>query len=460
MTKHVDVLIIGAGPAGLGAACSARSAGVSVVVLDDQPKPGGQLFRHITHPKASHLMAPSDYAKGMRLIEAFHASGAEYLANTQVWGIEGQRVFASTLGKAKTFTCSNLIIASGGMERPVPFSGWTLPGVLGAGAADILLRSHVPFPAKSLVLAGNGPLLLQVACHLIELGITIDAWLETGTWLKRFLAAPHLMAGVLDPSYMLRGAQMAYSIVKNRTRIISAQSIEAIGTNSLEAVRYTHHNTTHTIDASMLLRHEGVIPRTHIPNALKLDLAWDTLQRCYYVRTSLYGETKSPNIFVCGDGAYVHGGDMSIAQGQLTGLRAAQQLNVISAAEALHRGKKALCALKRLRLARNFLRYVFAPSPQIFDMPDEVTVCRCEQVTAGTIRNAVAQGLTDVNEIKRITRCGMGTCQGRMCGYALIEIAAKAQRTSPDTVGLLQAQQPYRSVTVKQYCDACETLQQ
>ena len=101
-----------------------------------------------------------------------------------------------------------------------------------------------------------------------------------------------------------------------------------------------------------------------------------------------------------------------------------------------------------LRAARGFLRYVFAPDPKIFDVPDETLVCRCECVSAGAIRKAVAEGFLEVNEVKRVTRCGMGQCQGRMCGPALAEITARAQGARPDTVG-----SPFRPVKLETYCN-------
>ncbi len=106
-----------------------------------------------------------------------------------------------------------------------------------------------------------------------------------------------------------------------------------------------------------------------------------------------------------------------------------------------------------MRVARGFLRYVFAPNPAIFNVPDETLVCRCECVTAGDIRKAVAEGFRDVNEVKRFTRCGMGQCQGRMCGPALAEITAAAQSKAPDAVGCLQVRQPFRPVSLENYCN-------
>ncbi|MFQ8889659.1 MAG: (2Fe-2S)-binding protein [Bilophila wadsworthia] len=151
-------------------------------------------------------------------------------------------------------------------------------------------------------------------------------------------------------------------------------------------------------------------------------------------------------------GTYVHGGDASMLKGAIAGVEIARRLGVISDAEAAYRsarpaGSSVPCA------SRGFLRYVFAPNPAIFNVPDETLVCRCECVTAGDIRKAVAEGFRDVNEVKRFTRCGMGQCQGRMCGPALAEITAAAQsKAPPDAVGCLRCQ-PFRPVSLETYCN-------
>lgn len=158
-------------------------------------------------------------------------------------------------------------------------------------------------------------------------------------------------------------------------------------------------------------------------------------------------------ISIAGDGTYVHGGDASMLKGTIAGVAIARRLGVISEAEAAYRSGPARRRLRAMRIARGFLRYVFAPNPAIFNVPDETLVCRCECVTAGDIRKAVAEGFRDVNEVKRFTRCGMGQCQGRMCGPALAEITAAAQSKEPDAVGCLQVRQPFRPVSLENYCN-------
>ena len=457
MDKHTDVVIVGAGPAGLAAACAARSCGLTVTLLDEQAAPGGQLLRNVESPLAQALMDPREREAGLRLVEDFRGSGATYVPRAVVWGMEGRYLSFSVDNVPQRLSAANVILAPGGMERPVPFPGWTLPGVMGAGGADILLRSGGSLTADKdapVVLAGNGPLLLLLAGHLLDAGVRIAAWLDTGSLSQRLLSGAAMPAALLDPPYLGKGLRMALRVLRGGVPVIrNARDIRALGADSLEKVSYAAKGETRELPAAVLLRHEGIIPRVQICNALGARLRWDRVQRCWYPDVDANGRTSLDGLYVAGDGAYVHGGDASRLKGWLAGIAAARRLGVISPAEAGRRAAGARRKLAVLRAARGVLRYVFAPDPKIFDVPDETLVCRCECVSAGAIRKAVAEGFHEVNEVKRVTRCGMGQCQGRMCGPALAEITARAQGARPDAVGCLRMRSPFRPVKLETYCN-------
>ena len=449
MDKHTDVVIVGAGPAGLAAACAARSCGLAVTLLDEQAAPGGQLLRNVESPLAQALMDPREREAGLRLVEDFRGSGATYVPRAVVWGMEGRCLSFSVDNVPQRLSAANVILAPGGMERPVPFPGWTLPGVMGAGGADILLRSGGSLTADKdapVVLAGNGPLLLLLAGHLLDAGVRIAAWLDTGSLSQRLLSGAAMPAALLDPPYLGKGLRMALRVLRGGVPVIrNARDIRALGADSLEKVSYAAKGETRELPAAVLLRHEGIIPRVQICNALGARLRWDRVQRCWYPHLDANGRTSraGPN----------EAGDASRLKGWLAGIDAARRLGVISPAEAGRRAAGARRKLAVLRAARGFLRYVFAPDPKIFDVPDETLVCRCECVSAGAIRKAVAEGFHEVNEVKRVTRCGMGQCQGRMCGPALAEITARAQGARPDAVGCLHMRSPFRPVKLETYCN-------
>ncbi|MCG8641296.1 MAG: FAD-dependent oxidoreductase [Desulfobacterales bacterium] len=456
MERQTDLVVVGAGPAGLAAACSASRCGLEVALVDENPSPGGQLFRNIESPLGQSMLNARERQTGMELVESFRKSGVTYYPGTTVWGIEPRLISCTRDGKPMVLPTASIIIAPGGMERPVPFPGWTLPGVMSAGGAEILLRSGGSLqddPAAPVVLAGNGPLLLLLASHLIKKGVPIAAWLDTGQWFKRWLSTGLMPASLLDTPYLGKGVSMALQVIKNKIPMVTGvRHIRAEGDRCIDRVTYVANGKTQTIETGCLIRHEGVIPRTHILNAMGAGHRWDPVQRYWYPITDTFGATRIDGVYLTGDAGYVHGGDAGMIKGTLSGIAAARQLGIITENEAGFRVKKPLAGLRRMRIARGFLRYLFAPNPQIYDMTDETIVCRCESVTAGEIRQVVREGNTDVNEVKRFTRCGMGPCQGRMCGPALAEITAQTLSKRPDAVGALRVRQPFRPVTLENYC--------
>ncbi len=455
MINHVDLLVVGAGPAGLSAAVAARSCGLDVTVVDEQAHMGGQIFRNLHLPSGTDVLDAHDRVLGEKLFEDFAKSGANFFAQTTVWGHKGNEVFCQYKGKAQRISASKILFAVGGMERPVPFKGWTLPGVMTAGAAEVLLRSGMPLcgPKEPVVLAGNGPLLLSLAEHLIDAKIPIAAWLDTGNMKHKLRSIIHMGMVYKDMPYFVRGMKMALKILKSATPIVPMVThMEALGSGALERVCYEKKGVWHEIVASRLIRHENVIPRIQIAGGLELDMAWDKVQRYWYPCTDSVGRTSQNHVYMAGDGAFVYGGEAAMAQGAFTGVGVAQDLGVIPTCEAKKRALPYGQKVRTLRQARGYLRHVFAPNAQIFSVPDETIICRCESVSASCIRQAVAEGYTTPDEVKRFTRCGMGPCQGRMCGSALAEILAQELGRNIESLPLLRTRQPFAPVSLEEYC--------
>ena len=463
MERQRDLVVIGAGPAGLAAACAAADCGLDVALVDEQAKPGGQLYRNIETPTVKALLEEKERNAGLKLVKDFYDSEVEYYPETTVWGVDARSVSCVMQGRPVKLTASCIVVASGAMERPVPFPGWTLPGVMSAGGADIVLRSGGVLCARAdapVILAGNGPLLLLLASHLVDAGVNIVAWLDTGALPQRLIGTGLTPAALLDSAYLVKGMKMAFKATRAKIPVMrNVTDIRAHATGDgldavLHKVSWQSGGKKQEKEACVLIRHEGVIPRAHILHSLNAEQRWDRVQRCWYTVTDEDGKTSIDGVYAVGDGAYVHGGDAAMLGGRLAGIAAAERLGVISAEEAKHRSAPTRRQLRKLRVARSFVRHIFAPHPVIYDTPDETLVCRCECVKAGDIRKAVSDGYHDVNEVKRFTRCGMGPCQGRMCGPALAEIIATARSLTPNQVGRLQSRQPLRPVSLQDYCDA------
>jgi len=203
---HYDVAIVGAGPAGLAAARVCADAGLSTVLFDEQPSPGGQVYRSITAtPFKRGTILGKDYWRGAALVAAMQASGAQYVANTSVWSLTRERELGiATGGGMQLLRAHRVILCTGAIERPFPVPGWTLPGVMTAGAAQILLKSSALVPQGRIVLAGCGPLLWLLAWQYLNAGCRIDALLDTTPNENRSGVLPHLVAFLFAP-YFVKG---------------------------------------------------------------------------------------------------------------------------------------------------------------------------------------------------------------------------------------------------------------
>ena len=210
MNQTYDFVIIGAGPAGLAASLEAAKQRLSVLVLDEQSEPGGQIYRSISttkqlRPQTFSLLGP-DYQGGQTLEHSFRQSGVDYLPGASVWQVEPDRsVLYLRNGDVQQVGARRLLLATGGMERPVPIPGWTLPGVMGAAAADVLLKSSGTVPSGRVVLAGCGPLLWLTASRLSSADVDIMAVLETTTYMNYLQALPHLPRALLASNFLFKG---------------------------------------------------------------------------------------------------------------------------------------------------------------------------------------------------------------------------------------------------------------
>lgn len=455
MADNIDLLIVGAGPAGLGAAVAARSCGLDVAVADENVAVGGQIFRNIQLPCIEHILDERTLEIGRKLVRDFEACGAEFLPNTSVWGMENSEVFCKSPEGVRKISASKVLFATGGYERPVPFKGWTLPGVYTAGAAEMLFRSEGSLPGgrEPVVLCGNGPLLMALAVHLIEQGVPVLAWLDTGKFSSKLSASVHMGRIFQDMPYFKHGMHLALQIIKAKVPIITGvTAVEACGSEYVEKIVYVKNGKRYELAASALIRHEGIIPRIQIPGALDMQLSWDSLQRYWYPKTDEFGRTSLNNVYIAGDNAFVHGGESAIWKGYVCGYAIAEDLGVVPGTEIREKSGEYCRRMRLLCKARDYLRYVFAPNPQVFDIPDDTVVCRCECITAGEIRQAVKEGFTNPREVKIATRAGMGPCQGRSCGVALAEIIAQSTGADVEQVGILKCRQPFLPVTLADYC--------
>lgn len=453
MNRRVDLLIVGAGPAGMSAAIVARRYGLDVLVVDEQGSPGGQIWRNIEANSSASWSSVlgSSYRQGGQVVGKFRESGADYAANTKVWHIEaGPRAYMTQQQSAFSVEARSLLLATGAQERPIPFPGWTLPGVMTVGAAQILLKTARQIPTSPVWIAGSGPLPLLYATQLLKAGGEIAGFLET-TPRGRLLASAATLGKALfqSPGEVLKGVGWMAALKRNVRYIPHVTDIEAIGTAALEKVRYiSKEGKIATVDASILLVHEGLVPTIHPTLALGCRHIWNVDQDCFAPQLDEWGETSEANVFVAGDGAGIGGAIAASLRGEIAALRIVARVGRLSDSEASTSARPLRLRLKQSLAVRPFLDRLYRPRPAIWAPEDETIVCRCEEVTASTIREMARIGCPGPDQVKAYTRVGMGPCQGRQCNYTIANLLATVEgRTVPD-VGLYRVRPPIKPLTL------------
>ncbi|SDG28200.1 NAD(P)/FAD-dependent oxidoreductase [Thalassobaculum litoreum] len=455
-----DLVIIGAGPAGLSAAATAHALGLDTLILDEQPSAGGQIYRNVervTDQRPADLaFLGRDYAHGRTLARA--ASAVDRRQGATVWHIgpmtrtEGRQVVWSEEGKAQKVNARAVLLATGAMERPVPIPGWTLPGVTTVGALQTVLKQSGIFPRGRVVLAGSGPLLMLLASQYFAAGIRIEAILDTtppGGLNRAMLWLP--LATVGARRAILKGRRLR-AVYGRAAREVwrGVTGIRAEGDGALQTVRFTDASgVAHEIAADALALHEGVIPNPQLPRLVEAVHDWDPRQRCFRPVLDAYGASSASGVYVAGDGGGILGAEAAEASGRVAAATVALGLGRIAEAERDLRAAPDLNRLTGQRWLRRFLDAMFPPPDWIGRMADATTVCRCEEVRAADIRK-VADHAQGPNQLKAYTRAGMGPCQGRMCGHTVTEVLAEAKAMAPGAVGYYHIRPPAKPVTVEE----------
>lgn len=442
MGEHVPLLIVGAGPAGLAAADTALAHGMEVALLDEQPGPGGQIYRNIAEAdeRRRGILGP-DYTHGESLLAVLEKDRLDYRPGATLWEVTPERaVYFTQDGHARKLTAGRIILATGAMERPMPFPGWTLPGAMTCGAAQIMLKAS-GLVAEGAVLAGSGPLLLLLAIQMLAAGARIEAIVETTPAGNYMAASRRLPRALLAREYLRKGMAMMSALRRSGTPWYKgASGLQAVGAGRVEALRFKAGGKIRELPCSLLLLHQGVVPNVQITRSLRLDHDWDRMQRAWRPRLDAWGGAGLDGIFVAGDGGGIGGAKASAIQGRLAALRAVDAPD--GEATPLRR------ALARELAIRPFLDRLYRPAAEFLRPADDTVVCRCEEVVAGQIRAHVRIGCLGPNQAKAYSRAGMGPCQGRICGLTVSEIIAEARGVSPGKVGYYRIRPPIKPVTL------------
>ena len=430
----VDVAVLGAGPAGTGAAIAAAAAGRSVLLIDEAPAAGGQIYRKL--PDALALArhdagdTDPDRRAGDTLRRELDESRVRTAFGWRVWSVirseRGFRLDAIGPGGAHAVEATVLLIATGAIERVVPFPGWTTPGVFGLAAATPMLKSQRISPGKRVVVAGAGPLLAAVAAGVVKAGAEVAAVVDVNGPANWLAAAPALG---LRPRLAAQGAGWVLRLLRARVPFhFRATAVRALGDRRLEAVevapvdggaRSRPHTAAMTIDCDALCIGHGLAPATELPRLLRAECVFDRARGGWRPDVDGFGRTSVAGLYVAGDGAGILGGQAALIAGRTVGAAIAADLRgtvpVVRASWTGWQARRFGAAMTALTATRSAVAAA---------MPAETIVCRCEDVTRGEIDAGYDAGARELNQLKHFTRCGMGPCQGRSCGEAAAELLA------------------------------------
>ncbi|WP_027992017.1 FAD/NAD(P)-dependent oxidoreductase [Sinorhizobium meliloti] len=460
LDREYDLAIIGAGPAGMAAAAEAAAAGARTILFDENPGPGGQIYRSIErNSPARRAFLGKDYWKGKDVLQAFLQCDATYLPQALVWSVEQGETDAKTSvelrvsagGKSSIIHARRVVFATGAMERPMPVRGWTLPGVMTIGAAQIALKSSGLVPDGRVVLAGSGPLLYLFADQLLQAGGNLVAVLDTtpdSNWTK---ALPFLPPFLVSP-YLLKGLALVAKVRRSVPVFTGVGTIEITGQDRAAAIRFEAKGRTEEIAIGSAFLHQGVVPNNNLANATGCLLAWNDRQKCFQPQLDRHGRSSLPAIYVAGDGGGIGGAIVAEVGGRIAALAACldlfpQKNRQIEPLLAKHEGRR-----RALSRGRTFIDTLYQPT-LVFRAPTdrETIVCRCEEVTVGAIRDAAARNVVGPNQLKTMLRCGMGPCQGRMCTATITEILADAQQRAPADVGTYRLRTPIKPIPLREF---------
>ena len=454
--KEVELAIIGAGPAGICAAIEAAKANVPVTVIDENLKPGGQIYRQLADSFAviDKGKLGKDYTQGKELIRELecYRSKIELIENAPVWGIFADKEIAFLHDdKNEQLKPQKLILTEGAYDRPMPFPGWTLPGIFAAGGAQRMVKTERVLPGKRILLAGTGPLQLVLANQLLQAGAEVVSVLEAasvmavGKYLPRFWGQWELLGDGLRYLWGLRSHNIPY--------LMSHAIIEARGEEEVKEAVYARVDrngkpkpgTEKTVKVDTICLGYGLIPSARLSRLCGCEHNYDPWLGAWIPCHDENMETSLPGVFVAGDGAGIGGALVAMEEGRLAAIKACQQLGCITEEEAQRRSLPVFKKLRGLRRFESALNEIFSIRKGLFTrITDDTIICRCEEVTAGEIRQIIADGASGIPEIKRLTRAGMGNCQGRMCESTIAEMISMETKQPVEKMGWFSPRPPVK----------------
>lgn len=440
----MSVVIVGAGPAGIRAAQTLLAHGIKACLIDESLRGGGQIYRR--QPENFRRTAQQLYGFEAKKAESVHrtidqlATQIDYRPETLVWNAENGRLDTLRDGHAAVVDYSQIIVATGATDRVLPVPGWTLPGVYSLGAAQIALKYQGCAIGERVAFCGSGPLLYLVAYQYAKARATVVAVLDSAPFSAQCRALPALLG---QPATLAKGMYYRSWLTAHGVAVHQGATLACIdGEQRVSAINWHQGQRQQRIECDAVAFAHALRSETQLADLLSCEFHWNELNRAWLPTHDSAGRSSVDGVYLAGDGAGIMGADAAEMAGERAALAVIEDRGLpVDVARIRHLENK-LAAIERFR---HGLETAFPfPTDWAAKAPDELIVCRCEEVTAGEVRAVVDDGHWEINRVKAHCRVGMGRCQGRMCGSAAAELVAQRSGRALDDIGRLRGQAPIK----------------
>lgn len=434
------IVIVGAGPAGISAARTLLNHGVKPCLVDESLRGGGQIYRR----------QPANFQRSAKQLYGFEAGKAtavhrtldelapliDYRPETLVWNAEDGRLDMLSNGHADSVEYAQIIVATGATDRILPVPGWTLPGVYSLGAAQIALKYQGCAIGERVALCGSGPLLYLVAYQYAKAGAKVVAVLDSAPLSAQCRALPALLG---QPATLAKGIYYRAWLTAHGVPVHQGATLQQIdGEQRVRGIRWGKH----VLECDAVAFAHALRSETQLADLLGCEFAWNPLNRAWLPQRDNAGRSSVSSVYLAGDGAGIMGADAAQMAGERAALAVLEDSGI--AIDPLRAAvlEQQLAGILRFR---HGLETAFPfPEQWAAQAPDELILCRCEEVSVGDVRAVVDEGHWEINRVKAHCRVGMGRCQGRMCGLAAAEIVAERSGRAIENVGRLRGQAPIK----------------
>jgi D-hydroxyproline dehydrogenase subunit alpha len=464
LAEGCDLLVIGAGPAGLAAAEVAAGHGLRTVLVDERPTPGGQVYRRPGQGFRVHSPARlgRDYQRGLALAQNASAAGAQLVVGVSVAALSQTTAVLVRGTEAGEVTAGRVLVAAGAHDRPVAFPGWTLPGVVTAGGAQALVKGSRVIPGDRVAMAGSGPLALAFPAQLRHYGVNVVLALEAGprptpgAVLRLLAAAPGNTEQLRDAASYRRQLFAGRVPLRYGRIVVRAEGdgkVEAMVHAAVDANWRVVPGTEESVAVDTICLGYGFVPSDELLRLAGCGFGFDEDLGGGVVDLDDWCRTSVPGLLAAGDVAGVRGALAAADQGRLAALGAATDLGRLSAARAARLAGPPRARLARKERFRAALRPMYSVGKGIYELATpETIICRCEEVGHAKLAEAIAS-TSDVNVVKSYTRAGMGLCQGRNCRRQIAAMIAASTGRPLSDLSPATPRPPVRPVPIAALAD-------